>query len=235
VWQATPPAANPRLSLQSLPCQAVEAGTNRCRPAEWADLCVHARSRGLGTPRCPRYSVQLKPVTYACLLIDVVSGGISALQKVQTEPFQMRVTLHNRPRGNRRFVPNAAGWFPFCKNQPVSSAGRSKLIRGGVGRNLLNGGQIQRNTHSPPSPVPIPTRRRPVPVGCHRAGCLIDVDLGCGDWWGLGIACPGFPLLSQFQLQRRDLLLRLVGSQLGLAVFMLETLMLLSKPCQFSA
>jgi hypothetical protein len=143
--------------------------------------------------------------------------------------------LHNRPRGNRRFVPNAAGWFPFCKNQPVSSAGRSKLIRGGVGRNLLNGGQIQRNTHSPPSPVPIPTRRRPVPVGCHRAGCLIDVDLGCGDWWGLGIACPGFPLLSQFQLQRRDLLLRLVGSQLGLAVFMLETLMLLSKPCQFSA
>jgi hypothetical protein len=61
--------------------------------------------------------------------------------KVQIERSQPPVTLQNRPRGNRRFVPNAAGWFPFCKNQPVSSAGRSKLIFVRMGRNLPNGGK----------------------------------------------------------------------------------------------
>jgi hypothetical protein len=85
----------------------------------------------------------------------------------------------NRPRRNRRFVPNAAGWFPFCKNRAPLSAEKSKLIFGRMGRNLLNSAQIQRPNHrSPPSPVPIPTRRCPVPVRRHRPGCLIDVGGG---------------------------------------------------------
>jgi hypothetical protein len=36
----------------------------------------------------PSVFAQLKPVTYACLLIGVVRGGISILQKVQNEPFR---------------------------------------------------------------------------------------------------------------------------------------------------
>ena len=180
--RAIPPAANPRLSaLVPWP----SSSSNRER-----DIATS----GIGRPVCscpiqgapnaasPSVFAQLKPVTHNGLPIDVVPGGISSLEKVQIERVRTELALQNRGCGNRRIVPNGACWFPFCKNQPVSSAGRSKLIRGGVGRNLPNARQIQRHVQPPLTTVPIPTRRRPVPVRRHRAWCLIHVDPGCVDW-----------------------------------------------------
>jgi hypothetical protein len=44
--------------------------------------------QGTANAALPSVFLPLKPVTYACLLIGVVPGGISSLQKVQIERFQ---------------------------------------------------------------------------------------------------------------------------------------------------
>ena len=98
-------------------------------------------------------------------------SGIPMLEKVQNEVSRCELPSKiDRAETVDLYQTGTAG-SRFVKISQFRARKKSKLIRGQFGRNLPNGDQIQHTTHpSPPSSVPIPTRRRPVPV--RRCGAI---------------------------------------------------------------